>query len=249
MDVFYRWKMAGRPQDGVNQLLIQKRLTTKVLRQLCRKENAQQYIKDKQEIMDAKTQDAALFHKLINKHRGKLGELLIELHVEESTYWTDDKILQGWPQHFGDLAKQDNPRFDEQYKRVVERELAEIIDICEASKGDYSPVAEDEVEKALNSLNKGKVADILNTEHLACASNELIPVLTALLNCIFHVGDLPYSLKVGLLTPIFKKNGSNTDAKNYRGITVLPILSKLLESILREMIKPNIDAIQNPMQR
>ena len=197
-------------------------------------------------------QFAALFHKLINKHRGKLGVFLNELHVEESTYRTDDEILQGWRQHFGDLAKQsDNPRFDEQYKRVVERELAEIIDICEASKGDYSPVAEDEVEKALNSLNKGKAADIfgLTTEHLACASNELIPVLTALLNCIFHVGDLPYSLKLGLLTPIFKKKGSNTDAKNYRGITVLPILSKLLESILRERIKPNIDATQNPMQR
>ena len=74
-------------------------------------------------------------------------------------------------------------------------------------------------------------------------------MLTALLNCIFHVGDLPYSLKLGLLTPIFKKKGSSTDAKNYRGITVLPILSKLLEGILRERIKPNIDATQNPMQR
>ena len=115
------------------------------------------------------------------------------------------------------------PRFDEQYKRVVERELAEIIDICEASKGDYSPVAEDEVKKALNSLNKGKVADIfgLTTEHFACAFNELIPVLTALLNCIFHLGDLPYWPKLGLLTPILKKKDSNTNAKNYRGITVL----------------------------
>ena len=152
----------------------------------------------------------------------------------------DDSTLGIWPNNL-----------DEQYKRVVERELAEIIDICEASKGDYSPVAEDEVEKALNSLNRGKAADIfgLTTEHLACASNELIPVLTALLNCIFHVGDLPYLLKLGLLTPIFKKKGSNTDAKNYRGITVLPILSQLLESILRERIKPNIDATQNPMPR
>ena len=108
---------------------------------------------------------------------------------------------------------------------MAERELAEIIDICEASKSDNRPVEEDEVEKALKSLNKGKAADIfeLITEQHACASNELIPVLTALLNCIFHVGDLPYSLKLGLLTPIFKKKGSNTDAKNYRGITILPI--------------------------
>ena len=56
--------------------------------------------------MDAKTQDAALFHKLINKHRGKLGVFLNELHVEELTYRIDDEILQGWRQHFGDFAKQ-----------------------------------------------------------------------------------------------------------------------------------------------
>ena len=201
--------------------------------------------------MDAKSQDAALFHKLINKHRGKLGVFLNELHVEESTYWTNDEILQWWRRHFGEIAKQsDNPRLDEQYKRVVKRKLAEIIHICEASKGDYSPVEEDEVVKALKLLNKGKVADIfgLTTEHIACASKELIPVLTELRNCIFRVGDLPYSLKLGLLTPIFKKKGPNTDAGNYRGITILPILSKLLESILRERVKPNIDATQNPMQ-
>ena len=93
---------------------------------------------------------------------------------------------------------------------MVERELAEIIDICEASRGDYSQVEEDEVVKALKSLNKGKAANIfgLTTEHLACASKEMIPVLTALLNCIFHVDDLPFSLKLGLLTPIFKKKCS-----------------------------------------
>ena len=39
-------------------------------------------------------------------------------------------------------------------------ELAEIIDICEASKGDYSRVEEDEVVKALKSLINGKVVDI-----------------------------------------------------------------------------------------
>ena len=112
-------------------------------------------------------------------------------------------------------------------------------------------MAEDEVVKALKSLNKRRAAGIcgLTTEHLACVSNELIPVLTALLNCIFHVGGLPYSLKLGLLTHIIKKKGSNIDAKNYRGITILPILSKLLESILHERIKPHIEATQNSVQK
>ena len=50
--------------------------------------------------MDAKSQDAALFNKLINRHRGKLGVFLNQMHVEESTYQTDDEILQGWRGHF-----------------------------------------------------------------------------------------------------------------------------------------------------
>lgn len=251
-NAFHCWKIAGKPNEEGNLLLAQKRLTTKVLRQLCRRENAQQYLRDKQEILDAKVQDTALFHKLINKHRGNLGVCLNELHVGDSTFRTDSEILQGWRQHFGELAKQSsNPRFDEQYKRMVDRELGEIIDICEASSDEYSPVTNEEVAEALGSLNKGKAADIygLTTEHLVCAFADLIPVLTSLLDGIFRVGDLPNSLKLGLLTPIFKKKGSNLDAKNYRGITILPILSKLLECILRDRIKPHIEATQNPMQR
>ena len=109
----------------------------------------------------------------------------------------------------------------------------------------------EEVEEAIGSLNKGKAADVfgLTTEYLSYASADLIPVLTTLLNGIFHVGELPSSLKLGLLTPVFKKKGSNLDSKNYRGITILPILSKLLECILRDRIKPYIEEVQNPMQR
>ena len=92
---FHQWKIAGKPQDEGSLLLAQKKMTSKVLRQLCRKENAQQYIRDKQEILDAKIQDTALFHKLINKHRGSLGVFLNELHVGDSKFRTDGEILQG----------------------------------------------------------------------------------------------------------------------------------------------------------
>ena len=48
---------------------------------------------------------------------------------------------------------------------------------------------------------------------------------------------------------MFKRKGSNLEAKNYRGITVTPILSKVLETVLRERIKPNIAKHQNNLQR
>ena len=249
---FYQWKAAGRPNDEGNQLLVQKTATTKSLRQICRRENVHQYMQDKQEILNAKGQDTALFFRLINKHRSKPGVHLNELHVGDSIFKSEEEILEGWKKHFGELAKESsNPLFDDKYRDFVEQEILEIIDICQSNSDRYDVVTETEVAEAMGSLNKGKAPDIygMTTEHLVLASDALMPVLTSLMNSIFSLGDLPESLKLGLLTPIFKKIGSSLDSKNYRGITILPILSKLLESILRKRIKPYVERTQNSMQR
>ena len=47
-----------------------------------------------------KRQDMALFHKLINKQRGKLSSCINELHFRDQVYRTDADILTGWRQHF-----------------------------------------------------------------------------------------------------------------------------------------------------
>ena len=158
------------------------------------------------EILNAKGQDAALFYRLINKQRSNV--CVNELHVGESTFRSDDEILGSWRKHFGDLATQSsNPLFDEKYKSLVEWELLEIIDLCESSVDQYDAVTDQELADALCSLNKGKAADIygLTTEHLSYAADTLPLVLTTLMNSIFSLGDLPDSLKLGMLTSVFKK--------------------------------------------
>ena len=35
-------------------------------------------------------------------------------------------------------------------------------------------------------------------------------------------------MKLGVLTPVFKRKGSNQDAKNYQGITITPTITKHL---------------------
>ena len=54
---------------------------------------------------------------------------------------------------------------------------------------------------------------------------------------------------MGNLSPIFKKKGLPTDPKNYRGITVLPVVGKILEILLKEHLWQIIAAIQNQFQR
>ena len=52
-----------------------------------------------------------------------------------------------------------------------------------------------------------------------------------------------------MLIPIFKNKGSSKDSQNYRGITITPVLTKILETILKAIIQPILIERQNPLQR
>ena len=55
-------------------------------------------------------------------------------------------------------------------------------------------------------------------------------------NGILHARSFPESWATGTIIPIFK-SGEKNQPNNYRGITLLPILAKLLTSIIAERLK------------
>ena len=77
----------------------------------------------------------------------------------------------------------------------------------------------------------------------------MIIILLQIINTIFNHGSVPDILKVGLLTPVFKNKGNKTEVINYRGITVLPVINKIIETIIKNWTSHKILAIQNPIQR
>jgi hypothetical protein len=60
---------------------------------------------------------------------------------------------------------------------------------------------------------------------------------------------LRHSTVLGILSPVFKRKGSKNEAKYYRGITVLPVIGKCLEFLLRNRIREIVDELQNRLQR
>ena len=74
-------------------------------------------------------------------------------------------------------------------------------------------------------------------------------LLLVITNEIFGQGKVPETLRVGLLTPIFKIKGLKSQASNYRGITVLPMISKIIETIIKERIQKQVMETQNRKQR
>lgn len=77
------------------------------------------------------------------------------------------------------------------------------------------------------------------------AEDTILDTLCLLINKLFHMGQVTDSMKTGLVTPVFKKKGSNNDSKNYRGINVILIYTKILESVIKARIKPLILGKQN----
>jgi hypothetical protein len=56
-------------------------------------------------------------------------------------------------------------------------------------------------------------------------------------------------MKLGTLTPVYKKKKDKTLPSNYRGITVIATLGKVLEKIIKSKLTPILNPTQNSQQR
>ena len=74
-------------------------------------------------------------------------------------------------------------------------------------------------------------------------------LLFAPVGCIFKRGSISESLKMGLLTAVFKNNGTRQQAINYRGITVLPVIGKIVETVIKCRTNNCVLEMQNKRQR
>ena len=69
--------------------------------------------------------------------------------------------------------------------------------------------------------------DNVCSEAIKASFDIISPFLLKLVNQIFNSGDYPDSWGRGIIAPIFK-SGDDNQAKNYRGITISNILSKVI---------------------
>ena len=89
----------------------------------------------------------------------------------------------------------------------------------------------------------------LTVEHFIYGGDALLNYTNSIILAIFESGIVPDMIKEGLLSPVFKNMGSILDIKNYRGITVLPVFEKIVESILKNRVRPECDKQQCSIQR
>ena len=120
-----------------------------------------------------------------------------------------------------------------------------IISIKRHVKIDYrfefSPVTYEEMEKELGALNSRKNGGCIPTKQLKKMKHIISKPLAEIWNkeCVY--GKIyPDKLKLSDITPVYKALESSFK-KNYRPISVLPIISKLFEKIMDKQIDGYID--------
>ncbi|CAF4833004.1 unnamed protein product [Pieris macdunnoughi] len=112
------------------------------------------------------------------------------------------------------------------------------------------PCSSDEILKVINNLDTHCSAglDGISTKSIKCIKDHIAKNLSKCFNKLLEIGEFPDSLKIAKVTPIFK-SGSKTNTGNYRPISVLPIISKILEKILYNRLTKYLTSINFLFER
>ena len=94
------------------------------------------------------------------------------------------------------------------------------------------------VEKLLKNIDVSKATGIdqVPAKFIKDGAPIIAKHLTSIINLSIKHGVFPTKSKIAKLKPLFKK-GEKTEAKNYRPISLLPIISKVIEKVIHDQVQ------------
>ena len=145
----------------------------------------------------------------------------------KNKYSTREQIVEEFNSYFvnvGQRISNSIPSIPESFKRHIRPD-------CSASLF-MKPVSVDELLKICTSLNPSKAYGIDNISPRVVKESifYFVEPLCNIFNKSISTGVFPESLKEAKVIPLYKKN-SKQNIDNYRPVSILPVLSKLLERV------------------
>ena len=141
------------------------------------------------------------------------------------------KIANALNNHFGTIGDKFNEKIDSSNK--IEDFLPDftppIFDIKEVNQTD--------IAKAIDRLSSSPACgfDEITAFMVKTGKSQLLDILSFLFNMSIRTKRFPQLWKVAKVTPLFK-SGDHNDENNYRPISILPTLGKVLERLIHDQL-------------
>ena len=106
----------------------------------------------------------------------------------------------------------------------------------------FEKVTESEIRTLLlNSPPKSCMLDPIPTSLVRQCVDELTPLIACIVNSSLCSGTVPPQFKQAVVTPLLKKTGLNqNDFKNFRPVSNLPFISKILEKVVLKQLQKHL---------
>lgn len=169
-----------------------------------------------------------------------------------------DEYLSYWLKEFAKIFSVNDscPFFDPLFEQEIVEKYKNLVNdsTVDADNSSYNAeILQSEIKEIVKRWKNQKAAghDLVSHE-MWKGGNEtqkenVLRALHLYLNCIWKSEKIPQDWKLGLIRPIHKE-GDPHDPKNYRGITLIPILAKLFDAVMNNRIMGRIEPKINPEQ-
>lgn len=187
-----------------------------------------------------------LLNEVINKRKSNNVEMPSTFIDSTGKLYKEQAVAEGFNDFFSSIGSELESNMPPPDSSALEHLNEPIYDDFNTALRTTS----EEVETIIQGLNPvGGGVDKISTNILLLTYRRILPHLTFFFNLCLTTSVFPDQLKVAVIKPIFKAGDRNL-FNNYRPISLLPILSKVLEKILYSFIIAYINEknLLNPLQ-
>eukprot|EP00116_Pleurobrachia_bachei_P005747 sb/3466009/ len=138
-----------------------------------------------------------------------------------------------------DLRKwTEEAKYVDERNRIEEAKSVDNEESCKSTWTEFKVITNDEIKRMVKDMaNKHCGLDPMPTDVVKRCLSQLSPLLTALVNQSLSESSVPSDLQQALIFPTIKNTYGDRDSlSNYRPVSNIPFLSKLLEKVVLEQL-------------
>ena len=187
------------------------------------------------ESLTASSGDTKTLYKKLNKLLGNVTDVLPS---------SDDpvQLSEDFKDFFSEKVNKIRVDIEGEAEGFIETEDDTFVQQTMCKLNSFSPITMEELEKRIKGIsNKFCDLDPIPTFLLKSCIDVLHPVLLHIINSSIRTSEFPADLKKAVIKPTLKKEGADRDClKNYRPVSNLPVISKLIEKVVLDQLNRHL---------